>query len=402
MGKPATTAPGAAAAEPLIQDVTPGAGKKTALKKGFFNNKTAAPLYGPEGSKEGVLPENAGDPLGYLPKKLRNSSKIIDCNSPEFQKQQEQKKKIEDQNKMQQEFRDTMMEGFNSFTARQAREIWSSDSPEGTEEVPAKKYNNDYSRFDQIEEEPEKAPEDNRDYYFDQNGNPVKKKQPATQNKPAQSEEEQLKFFMEQAEKLGVTSDQDKEEAKALSQLLNDASQVPPPNASATDASRSEAPAYPAVKKGFLDGKKSLYGNKGSPELEPMSDVDMMKQFGDLLGASFGESSGSRPAARDMDDVDRAPSLNVKTSSLQVPSFKLNETASDALQLVVEVPGLLSMHGVDLDVTDRRAMLDFPAGAGLRPLQVELPCSVVPTSVKAKFSKSKSTITVTLPRKNVN
>merc|ERR1719310_2254780 len=104
-----------------------------------------------------------------------------------------------------------------------------------------------------------------------------------------------------------------------------------------------------------------------------------------------------------VDAPESAPSLAVKTSSLKAPEFRLNEAADgESLQLVVEVPGLLSMHGVNLDVTDQRAMLDFPAGVSLRPLQVDLPCAVVPTSVKAKFSKKASTITVTLPRHDVN
>ena len=64
--------------------------KKLTMNKGFFNNpkkdkKTGEikTLYPEEGSKEGVLPENAGDPLGYIPKKLRQTCKIVDCGSEE-------------------------------------------------------------------------------------------------------------------------------------------------------------------------------------------------------------------------------------------------------------------------------------------------------------------------------
>ena len=59
-------------------------GKTPVLKKGFLNGK-GPKLYGPDGSKEGVVPENAGDPLGYIPKKLRNQCKIVDTRSPEYQ-----------------------------------------------------------------------------------------------------------------------------------------------------------------------------------------------------------------------------------------------------------------------------------------------------------------------------
>ncbi|EEQ98387.1 hypothetical protein Pmar_PMAR013736 [Perkinsus marinus ATCC 50983] len=51
-----------------------------ALKPGFLKNTKGA-IYGERGSTEGVLPENAGDPMGWLPKKLRQSCKIVDTAS---------------------------------------------------------------------------------------------------------------------------------------------------------------------------------------------------------------------------------------------------------------------------------------------------------------------------------
>eukprot|EP00929_Paragymnodinium_shiwhaense_P024376 TRINITY_DN15016_c0_g1_i1.p1 TRINITY_DN15016_c0_g1~~TRINITY_DN15016_c0_g1_i1.p1 ORF type:complete len:558 (+),score=145.21 TRINITY_DN15016_c0_g1_i1:68-1741(+) len=371
---------------PLIEDVTPGQKKKTAIKKGFFNNKDGKSLYGPEGSKEGVLPENAGDPLGYLPKRLRNTAKIIDCNSPEYLKQQQEKKRIDEQNAMNEEFRSTMMEGFESFQRKQGRDIWSGDDmPEGTEEVKSSKYDNDYSRFEIIDEEPDKAPVDDRDWYYDEKGVPVKK---SAGNKSKGAFD--MKALQEQAAKLGLDNPEDAEQAKVLRELLEN---------SATPDSVSA----PAVKKGFLDGKKSIYGKQGSTQSKaPPSEMDMMKEFGNLLGSSFGDPAERR--AREEDDTpDSQPSVSVKTSNLKAAEFKLKESEDGAnLQLVVDVPGLLSMHGVNLDVTERRAMVEFPAGTGLRPLQVELPTAVVPTSVKAKFSKKTSAITVTLPRQSVN
>lgn len=65
------------------------------VRKGFFDNvKAGEELYGPEveqhltcthvgmralllqGSNEGVVPDGAGDPLGYLPKSLRERCKV--------------------------------------------------------------------------------------------------------------------------------------------------------------------------------------------------------------------------------------------------------------------------------------------------------------------------------------
>lgn len=47
------------------------------IRKGFLNNPKAR-LYDDKGTTEGVLPEGAGDPLGYLPKSLRDRVKVVD------------------------------------------------------------------------------------------------------------------------------------------------------------------------------------------------------------------------------------------------------------------------------------------------------------------------------------
>merc|ERR1712107_534560 len=105
-------------------------------------------------------------------------------------------------------------------------------------------------------------------------------------------------------------------------QLPSAASTAPP------SSGAEETPSYPAVKKGFLDGKKSLYGPEGSTQTQaPMSDADMMKEFGNLLGASFGESRSEARGDAMADAPERSPSLAVKTSSLNAPEFRLNEAA---------------------------------------------------------------------------
>ncbi len=55
----------------LIEEVHPKAG---GLRRGFLSSARA--LYPPGGSPEGVLPEGAGDPLGYIPKTLREKCKV--------------------------------------------------------------------------------------------------------------------------------------------------------------------------------------------------------------------------------------------------------------------------------------------------------------------------------------
>ena len=47
------------------------------------------------------MPENAGDPLGYIPKKLRGSCKVVDCGSEEYQRKEAESKKAKEMNQEQ-------------------------------------------------------------------------------------------------------------------------------------------------------------------------------------------------------------------------------------------------------------------------------------------------------------
>ncbi|CAE7569616.1 unnamed protein product, partial [Symbiodinium natans] len=185
----------------LIEDITPGYSKPPALKKGFLNSGKAD-LYGPEGSKEGVLPENAGDPLGYIPKGLRKQCKIVDTGSPEYQAQQREKEAAEETNRMQQEFRDSILGDLDKWTKKTEHDRWEADLPDGTEPTSTSKYDNDYSRFDGIKEEPEKPEEEKRDYYFDERGVPQKfDAKPQKRGADAEMAQVLQKGFLENAKK---------------------------------------------------------------------------------------------------------------------------------------------------------------------------------------------------------
>eukprot|EP00928_Gymnodinium_smaydae_P032125 TRINITY_DN23347_c1_g2_i1.p1 TRINITY_DN23347_c1_g2~~TRINITY_DN23347_c1_g2_i1.p1 ORF type:complete len:544 (-),score=154.50 TRINITY_DN23347_c1_g2_i1:73-1704(-) len=349
--------------EPLIEEVEPGGKKqKPALKKGFLSGKGAAgSLYGEDGSKEGVVPENAGDPLGYLPKKLRQSCKVVDCNSPEYQKQNEQKKAAESTNEMNKEFAKQLEKWGKANT----KDRWEDDRPEGTSEPPKCKYDNDYSRFDLIEEEVEQAAPvaDDRDWYFDSKGNRCKlDRQPQATGSPV--------------------------------------------------ASAADGPRKPAVQKGFFDKSKgSIYGPEGSSQgKKPASDMtedEMLRELskymkedefsGALDALNLGGGNGGAGGAV-------GSSAKVATKPVAAapkkapPGYELSEVEEEgSLRLVVATPGLTAMKGVNLDVTERSASLEFPQESGLAPLQVQLPRNVEPTAVRAKFSKKTQQLTVTMP-----
>merc|ERR1719240_122460 len=120
-------------------------------------------------------------------------------------------------------------------------------------------------------------------------------------------------------------------------------------------------------------------------------EADMMKEFSKLMeGGKLPEPQSQTPEAL-------KPSIAAKVSEKRTPEFKLDRDDNEGLlQLVVDIPGMDSMKGVDLDVTESCASLAFPSNLGLRPLKVELPSAVVPSNVRAKFSKKTRQLTVKL------
>merc|ERR1712113_230061 len=97
-------------------------------------------------------------------------------------------------------------------------------------------------------------------------------------------------------------------------------------------------------------------------------------------------SSMSGAPAGQRQQPPHAKGTAVKVPPTKSADFELTEVPH-GLQLVVSVPGLTSMQGVNLDVTEREASLAFPSGIGLKPLKVALTTAVVKTAVRAKFSK---------------
>lgn len=364
----ASRVPPGTSSEPLIEDVTPASQRKPALKKGFLNASEAkGSLYGDEGSKEGVLPENAGDPMGYLPKGLRQKCKIVDCNSPEYQAQAQKSQQGDSRKAMNTEFSDSMSKSFDAMQRKQDQNKWEADLPDGNDELSCK-YDNDYSRFANIPDEEDAPKVEERDWYYDSTGQrrQVDKRQP---------------------------------------------------EATGSQSYEPSGKTGPAVKKGFLDSaQKSIYGPEGSAQGKPgPSEDEMMKNFSKMMGPG-GLGDLAPPGGPSEEELmknlkslmsGQAPQQNVAESGAQrtpvlraelvTPSHELAEVAN-ILQVTVSLPGLRSMEGVNLDVTERQASFEFPRDAGFRPLQVQLPADVVPEGVRAKFSKKAQTLTVTMPR----
>lgn len=348
--------------------------RQRAVKKGFLNKKDAAPLYGPEGSKEGVVPENAGDPMGWMPKKLRQNSKIIDCNSPEYQKQEQAKRSSEEAN----EWRSEMTKDLDKWAKRASPNKWSADLPLGSEPQRSSKYDVDYARFEEIPDVEEALPGGDRDWYYDHSG----QRQPLLKRGAAQHPT---------------------------------GANVPTQNPAASEATA------PAVKKGFLEGAKGSIYPEGSAEcpVAPPDQAKLLREFGSMLsdakrgGASldgldgldgvvedFGRMMSENEASAGAADGDgpaaAKASTAVKATERKQAEFTLDREG-DAFRLAVALPGQDSMKGVNLDVTAKKVVMDFPLAMRLRPLQVELPQEVQASATRAKFSKKKQKLVVTLP-----
>merc|ERR1719158_169333 len=126
----------------LVEEVLPKA--ERAMKKGFLQ-KTEGKLY-PNGSPEGVLPENAGDPMGWIPKKLREKCNIVDTSKPEYKAMEEAQKGHKEKT----EFAKQVTTDLDQWSTKRVNaEKWAEDRPCG-------KYDLNYARFDAIESEDEK------------------------------------------------------------------------------------------------------------------------------------------------------------------------------------------------------------------------------------------------------
>jgi len=363
VGLPPNSVPAEEPVESLIQDVTPGR-KKPALKKGFLNNASAA-LY-PDGSNEGVVPENAGDPMGYLPKGLRKSCKIVDTNAPEYQETERKRKAVEEENKSKSEFNDMLKQDLSHWNKDQS--LWDQeDRPEGKDTPAMQKYETDYSRFDKLDVEEDKPTVESRDWYSDANGK-------VHSLSPAEPEKSEVK------------------------------------------SSRTES--GPTMKKGFLDAAKTPLYPEASEQRSPTdegallesmgNDADLLKNFENLMSQGYEPSANEKELMQQfgklMSDTPQQPQSKKPATAAagmperKAPKFTLDRNdAEELLELVVLVPGLQSMQGVDLDVTESCASLSFPRSVDLGPLKVDLPTAVAPTGVRAKFSKKNHQLTVKLP-----
>jgi len=332
--------PEVADATVLIEDVTSGTSRrKPAMKKGFLNSGSAE-LYGPNGSGEGVLPENAGDPMGWMPKTLRQKCNIVDCNSPEYQAQEKTRKAAEESNSLNNEFRESITKDMDRWCKVSQPDKWEKDLPEGTDQpMASSKYDVDYSRFDQIPDVEDQGAGEERDWYVDSSGQ------------------------RRQIERL---------------------------KAAAEAPSMAKAEPTNVLQKGFLDkAKKPLYPKGSEQAKAPPDENQLAKELEHLMGPA---SSPAPPPSQEA----KPGGLAVKLPERKAPDFNLQQVP-EGWQLVVSVPGLASMQGVSLDVTERQASMAFPGSTGLKPLQVQLDTAVIPTSARAKFSKKTQQITISLP-----
>jgi len=134
----------------LIEEVSTEP-RKPVMKKGFLSS--SKPLY-PNGSTEGVLPENAGDPMGWMPKSLRKKCNIVDCNSDQYKKMESEADKcreIDEKNAKTKEWNDELTKDLNKWSKKHVDDKrWQEDNPCG-------KYSNDYSRFEFVDSDDEEA-----------------------------------------------------------------------------------------------------------------------------------------------------------------------------------------------------------------------------------------------------
>jgi len=408
--------------EPLIEEVAAQQGrKKPAVKKGFLNNNKGPTLYGPEGSKEGVVHEDAGNPLGYIPKGLRKKCNIVDCNSPEYQESERKKKAADEHNKHVSEFNNLLQKDLGGAQRRQQMQKYDDETPDG-ETAASQKYNVDYSRFTKIAEADGGDDEvEQRDWYYDSDGKikEISKKATSSAGYPVAPgdagagppKKSQLKkgFFSDAKGSLyGPEGSAQGSVPKPMEELLQseagkgDQSDFMKELSKMMGAEAGQGPQSDMMKE---FGK--MMGNDGKVDQSAL-----MKEFSRVLGNQTDDPEKQAELQRNLemlmkyqqqrtggeDDKDVPKKTNSKAADLPVPGHTIT-TSEDGSSLIlsVEVPSLASMEGVGLDVAEKSASLVFPLALNIGTLKTPLPKEVVPTKAKAKFSKKNHRITVTMP-----
>jgi hypothetical protein len=384
--EPKPAPPPAEPAPQLIEEKKPAT--KTAVKKGFLNNTKGKSLYGPEGSAEGVLPENAGDPLGYIPKSLREKCKIVDSNNPQYQQAQTQQTEAQ---KKKDEFSKMFGDLGSSF---ERPSVFGEDKLVKDDDDGIGRYSNDYSRFEKLDDVEESKPTiPERDFYYDEKGNVIKLDStpaapskpaavpttapagyPTSQSEPADSKDERAKKAAEASDllaKLGKATNNgdltDIDTNKLLEELggLSDAekqflAEMEPQMDEAMKAMNKQAPPGPRpdapdVKKGFL--------------LEQM------------------EKNAAKAAAKKQSTSDTSAASTSRTA----PQYTI--ACNPDVRVVVSMPLITSIKNVDLDVAARTLRIASPEYL----LECELPSRVDPSQTKASFKKASRELVLTIP-----
>jgi hypothetical protein len=384
--KPAPQAEPEPAPTPLIEEKAQKK-KPSAVKKGFFNDAKGKSLYGPEGSAEGVLPENAGDPLGYIPKSLREKCKIVDSNNPQYQQAQTQQTASQ---KQKAEF-DKMFGDLGSSFERPS--VFGEDGLVKDDDDGIGKYSNDYSRFDKLDdvEEPKGPTVPERDFYYDEKGNVIKlDSAPPAPQKPAPVPKTAPAGYPPSqsgpADSAGLPDERAKKAAEAT-ELLRKLGMATN-NGDMTD----------------IDTNKVLEELGGLSDAEKQFLAEMEPQMDEAMKQMNGQSSPPpRPDAPEVKKgflleqmeknkaADKKQGTTAGSDSRAAPQYTIACNAD--VRVVVSMPLITSIKNVDLDVAARSLRIACPEYL----LECELPCRVDPAQSKASFKKASRELVLTIP-----
>jgi hypothetical protein len=374
---------------PLIEE-KPRGKKSSVVKKGFFNNPKAKSLYGEEGSGEGVLPENAGDPLGYIPKSLRNKCKIVDSNNPQYQQQEAAQS---ESMKQKAEFDKMFGDLGSSFELPSVldEEVFLKGDDDGVA-----RYSNDYSRFDKLDdvEDVKKPAVEERDFYYDEKGNIVKlgSTPPAPSTPAPVPQTPQAGYPKSQSGPVDSTEERARkaEEARNLLEKLGMGAMAANGDVGNMDPAK------------FMEGLDLTDTEKNFlTEMEPYMD-EAMKGMNLTPG-----NKQSAPAVRpDAPEVKKGFLLEQMEKSKAAAQKQETTAGSDSraapqytiacnpdVRVVVSMPLITSIKNVDLDVAARSLRIASPEYL----LECDLPAKVDPTNTKASFKKASRELVLTIP-----
>jgi len=392
-----------AAPAPLIQEVST---KKKAVcrrkegetvRKGFLSKKDGTGLYGPQGSAEGVVPDGAGDPLGYLPKSFREKCQVVNTGqlTPEQQEQAVQQyaqtgtSQYAEPGMAMKKAQEEQEAKNAAYWEAKRQEADTSNNNDKASKVQKGFLNSKSGAGLYGDEDSNEGAQNSSTKAARSKGNPV-----AEGLLQGMGGLDNLEFddFMKMMGDNEIDPEEFSEQMRSMADLLM---------ADEGGAEKFDQDVRDTVSVALEEHAKANGGEFNvRPQGGKASSSNEIWSAEEITEEEEGEVpdvlSSQEVAGQEAEDVQepRASALDVQEPRASTQLLRGEDLGDDKLQVTIELPELESICDVDLEVTRRALSLEVD---GLYKLELRLEHEVDDDNVSAKFDKTARTLVVCVP-----